>query len=281
MTLAKIEEALLRVRNNLEDQVPEYQQNYLRAAQLFVAIKMGRFTFDAEPCFNTEAALNGQNASAPHELLLRARGRDDAPIAPLPAITAFKELGLGKELDIMLIGAMLDYAAAANAYPISVNITSSAVPRSEFWESLMQLIDNHVGADGPRKILFEIECNTLFSEDTLEAISEVKKHGFRIVVDDFDPNDLGRAGWDHFALLADSVKLKGLTTQAGLQGKVDLKELVQAARDAKADIELVGKWVETPEEALRLLNDFGITGAQGRHLPQTVGEFTQKLGSKK
>lgn len=276
--MTRIQEALNNARQQAPDQLPAYQENYKKALNLFTAIQAGRFAFEAETCFDTASILEGKTPLLPRELLLRAKDKDGQPIPPFPAIQAFKELGLGRELDMLLVQAMIIFASKKQLFPISINITSSAVPRSEFWDLLLQQLGQILGQEANQKVMFEIEANTLSSPRTHEAVLEVKKAGFKFTIDDFDPSDLGDDARANFMEIADAVKFKGSTIQAGLKGNIDLKEIAETTRRMKPDVQLIGKWVESPNDAVKLHESFGISGAQGRNLPNNIEAFRVAIG---
>ena len=281
--LEHIQATLNSLKKNLADQTDEYQKDFRRAQQLYKALQQGDFTFTSEPWFCTRDVVRWMSegtpiARLPQELLLRAQTPEGEDIPPGPAFTAFVGLGLAKDLDIFLMPEMISYARQKNNFPISVNVSSSAVVSEEFWKEAFKCLRQHL-KDGGKKtdIVFEIERSALESERGLNAIKRVRQAGFRFAIDDFYSDELLNQQIQTIAEHIDFIKFTGEAIQRGIDGKYNLGILVEQAREIGPEKLFVAKWVDNHEQAIRLLQEFKIDAAQGRNLPKELKTFASDI----
>lgn len=277
--LEHIQVTLDSLKKNLADQTQEYQEEVRLAQQLYEALRHGRFTFTREPWFCTRDVVRWLTegtpiARLPQELLLRPTTGGQEEILPGPAVDAFTGLGLAKDLDLFLVPEMLSYAKDKGCFPISVNVSSSAVVSQDFWQECFKFLREHLKEGGKKTdIVFEIERSALESDSGLDAIKRVRQAGFRFAIDDFYGDELRQQQIDTIAANIDFIKFTGEAIQRGIEGKYNLGILVEQARAIGPEKLFVAKWVENHEQAVRLLKEFKIDAAQGRNLPQNLTVF--------
>ena len=277
--LEHIQATLNSLQRNLADQTPEYKEDVRLAKQLYDALKTNRFTFNREPWFCTRdvvrwLAEGTPIARLPQELLLRAKTADGEEIPPGPAVAAFVGLGLAKDLDLFLVPKMLEYGREKGCFPVSVNVSSSAVVSPDFWQQSFTFLREHLKNGGKKTdVVFEVERSALDSEEGLKAIKRVRESGFRFAVDDFYSEDLRPEQIDTIVQHIDFIKFTGEAIQRGIEGKYNLNILVEQARAIGPEKLFVAKWVDNHEQAVRLLKEFKIDAAQGRNLPQNLKIF--------
>ena len=281
--LERIQVTLNSLKKNLADQTDEYKKDVHHAQQLFEALKQGTFTFTSEPWFCTRDVVRWMSEGTPivrlpQELLLRARTHNDEEIPPGPAFTAFVGLGLAKDLDIFLMPEMLSYARQNNSFPISVNVSSSAVVSEDFWKEAFKCMRQHLKNGGKKTdVVFEIERSALESDRGLNAIKHVRQAGFRFAIDDFYSGELMSQQLKTITEHIDFIKFTGEAIQRGMAGKYNLGVLVGQARAIGPEKLFVAKWVDNHEQAVRLFQEFKIDAAQGRNLPQDLKTFARDV----
>ena len=281
--LEHIEATLNSLQRNLADQTPEYREEVKQARQLYDALRNDRFTFTSEPWFCTRDVVRWLSegtpiARLPQELLLRPSTADGQDIPPGPAVSAFVGLGLAKDLDLFLVPKMLEYGHKHGCFPISVNVSSSAVVSPDFWQRSFKFLKEHLKNGGKKTdIVFEVERAALDSEEGLKAIKRVRENGFRFAVDDFYSEDLRPDQVDTIVQHINFIKFTGEAIQRGIEGKYNLNILVDQARAIGPEKLFVAKWVDNHEQAVRLLKEFKIDAAQGRNLPHNLKIFAADI----
>lgn len=281
--LENIQVTLNSLKKNLADQTDSYKEEVRLAQQLYEALRYGRFSFTREPWFCTRDVVRWMTegtpiARLPQELLLRPTTHEGKEIQPGPAVSAFVGLGLAKELDLFLVPEMLSYARDKGCFPISVNVSSSAVVSEEFWQECFKFLREHLKEGGKKTdVVFEIERSALESDSGLNAIKRVRQAGFRFAIDDFYGDDLLPQQIETIADNIDFIKFTGEAIQRGIEGKYNLGILVEQARAIGPEKLFVAKWVDNHEQAVRLLKEFKIDAAQGRNLPQNLKIFAADI----
>lgn len=281
--LEHIQVTLNSLKKNLADQTEDYKEEVRLAQQLYEALRHNRFTFTREPWFCTRDVVRWMTegtpiARLPQEFLLRARTHEGEEIPPGPAVSAFVGLGLAKDLDLFLVPEMLKYAREKQSFPISVNVSSSAVVSEQFWQECFRFLREHLKEGGKKTdVVFEIERSALESDRGLDAIKRVRQAGFRFAIDDFYSEELLPQQIETIAENIDFIKFNGEAIQRGIEGKYNLGILVEQARAIGPEKLFVAKWVDNHEQAVRLLKEFKIDAAQGRNLPQTLKIFAADI----
>ncbi len=144
---------------------------------------------------------------------------------------------------------------------IAVNCSGRSMSDPEF---ILDLISTLKGNKDLKKYLsIEItESSQIMDLDTLgEALTEIRKEGFRVYLDDFGA---GAAGFQYLKkLTVDALKIDGDYVRNATTSKEDrayLRAMVTLCKDL--GIVTVGEWVETKEHADLLLN-IGVDYGQG------------------
>ena len=281
--LENIQVTLNSLKKNLADQTDEYKNDVKLAQQLYEALRHERFGFTHEPWFCTRDVVKWMSegtpiARLPQELLLRPRDIHNEIIPPGPAVSAFIGLGLAKDLDLFLVPKMINYARENGRFPISINVSSSAVVSDEFWQETFKVLREHLKNGGKKTdIVFEIERSALESDRGLAAIKGVRSAGFRFAIDDFYSDELLNQQIETIAKYIDFIKFTGEAIQRGMDGKYNLGILVEQARAIGPQKLFIAKWVDNHEQAVRLFQEFKIDAAQGRNLPQELKIFAADI----
>ena len=163
--------------------------------------------------------------------------------------------------------------------PISVNVSRAHIGKSDLADALLELTRKY--DIEPSKLELEITEN-LFVDDVEELfgqMNELKKHGFRIQMDDFGSgysslNMLRKAPVD--TLKIDRFFLDEIMSTS--RGKIIVEASVKMAK--QLGLTVIAEGVET-EEQLHFLNDSGCDIAQGYLFskPVNVAEFEEFMDS--
>ncbi len=245
------------------------------AEKLMSALENGRFQFAAEPWHDVTAAKGHHGAQSPRELLLRPRNEKGEDFAPFPGISAMNDMGLSVSLDKVLVSAML----AQDTGHIAINIAAQTAESPEFWEWVNNDLPQKVAPVTPSNIVFEITEDGMADRACIAHMQDLKTQGYRFAIDDFTSSTFDETRLKNLAAITDFVKISGPSIEAGLKQPERLRETIDKIKAICPQAKLVAEWVKTPQEALRLQQDFGIDSAQGRSLPKTAHEFVLQLNA--
>ena len=150
---------------------------------------------------------------------------------------------------------------AGEAPAIAVNISGRSLSDTEFKLDLVSTLKGN--KDLKRYLSIEITESAKISdlESLGEVLSEIRKEGFRVYLDDFGA---GASGFQYLKKLQiDALKIDGDYVRNATESKEDrafLRSMVTLCRDL--GIVTVGEWVETKEHA-ELLRSMGVDFGQG------------------
>ncbi|MBD5097856.1 MAG: GGDEF domain-containing protein [Lachnospiraceae bacterium] len=209
------------------------------------------------------------------EALVRWIKPDKGVIPPMEFIPVFEKNGFVTRLDMYIceeackvIRYWLDNGI--EPVPISVNMSRANMKNDEYLKRLETLV---YGYDIPKELL-EIEITeTVEGEDVAETIIGLKKHGYKLLMDDFG------SGYSSLNTLKDTqfdiIKIDREFLQDFVgsdRGKVIVEHTIQMTKSIGLDI--VAEGVENLEQA-RFLVESGCRVAQGFYYakPMPVEEF--------
>jgi len=191
--------------------------------------------------------------------------RFDEGRSPGEAISFCEDVGLSPELDLAIVGKVLEFLLnhPDKTLRVSVNLSGVSVQSDSFIRRLSNKLEPHLGTTIPRQMIFEI---TESSENTdLEKVDHFVKtlqdQGFMVALDDFGA---GAASFQYLHKLKvnhvkiDGQYIDGITTNQ--RNTLMIKHLVQLCREL--GIELVAERVETPSQRKALM-DLGVPYGQG------------------
>jgi EAL domain-containing protein (putative c-di-GMP-specific phosphodiesterase class I) len=274
--LEDMEIKLARMTAQRQGQSSERIQHLWLASQLISALKEKRFGFAVEPWHGV--GNSEHKIPLPMEFLLRIQDKNGGFLPTGPAVGAFRELGLARELDLILIPAMVDMAMEYRLFPISVNVSSSAAAVPQFWEILEGLMRQRMDAkEWPRHLIFEIVDDAFGSDDGRNMLFEARSRGARFAVDDFTPADRDLKTTDAICKVVEYLKIDGSLIDSWSKGGFNLQMFVEDIRKMHPNALLVAEWVQSPDQAALLAKRYGILGAQGRLLPRSRGQFSKAL----
>lgn len=228
----------------------------------FVMYLQPKFDMDTEKIVGAEA-------------LVRWIKPGEGIIPPMEFIPVFEKNGFVTRLDMYIceeackvIRYWLDNGI--QPVPISVNMSRANMKSDEYLKRLETLV---YGYDIPKELL-EIEITeTVEGEDVEEAIIGLKKHGYKLLMDDFG------SGYSSLNTLKDTqfdiIKIDREFLQDFVgsdRGKVIVEHTIQMTKSIGLDI--VAEGVENLEQA-RFLVESGCRVAQGFYYakPMPVEEF--------
>lgn len=242
-----------RVEDNMEKALENHE---------FVMYLQPKFDMDTEKIVGAEA-------------LVRWIKPGEGIIPPMEFIPVFEKNGFVTRLDMYIceeackvIRYWLDNGI--QPVPISVNMSRANMKSDEYLKRLETLV---YGYDIPKELL-EIEITeTVEGEDVEEAIIGLKKHGYKLLMDDFG------SGYSSLNTLKDTqfdiIKIDREFLQDFVgsdRGKVIVEHTIQMTKSIGLDI--VAEGVENLEQA-RFLVESGCRVAQGFYYakPMPVEEF--------
>lgn len=242
-----------RVEDNMEKALENHE---------FVMFLQPKFDMDTEKIVGAEA-------------LVRWIKPGEGIIPPMEFIPVFEKNGFVTRLDMYIceeackvIRYWLDNGI--QPVPISVNMSRANMKSDEYLKRLETLV---YGYDIPKELL-EIEITeTVEGEDVEEAIIGLKKHGYKLLMDDFG------SGYSSLNTLKDTqfdiIKIDREFLQDFVgsdRGKVIVEHTIQMTKSIGLDI--VAEGVENLEQA-RFLVESGCRVAQGFYYakPMPVEEF--------
>lgn len=242
-----------RIEDNMEKALENHE---------FVMYLQPKFDMDTEKIVGAEA-------------LVRWIKPGEGIIPPMEFIPVFEKNGFVTRLDMYIceeackvIRYWLDNGI--QPVPISVNMSRANMKSDEYLKRLETLV---YGYDIPKELL-EIEITeTVEGEDVEEAIIGLKKHGYKLLMDDFG------SGYSSLNTLKDTqfdiIKIDREFLQDFVgsdRGKVIVEHTIQMTKSIGLDI--VAEGVENLEQA-RFLVESGCRVAQGFYYakPMPVEEF--------
>ena len=242
-----------RVEDNMEKALENHE---------FVMYLQPKFDMDTEKIVGAEA-------------LVRWVKPGKGIIPPMEFIPVFEKNGFVTRLDMYIceeackvIRSWIDNGI--EPVPISVNMSRANMKNDEYLKRLETLV---YGYDIPKELL-EIEITeTVEGEDVEEAILGLKKHGYKLLMDDFG------SGYSSLNTLKDTqfdiIKIDREFLQDFVgsdRGKVIVEHTIQMTKSIGLDI--VAEGVENPEQA-RFLVESGCRVAQGFYYakPMPVEDF--------
>lgn len=242
-----------RVEDNMEKALENHE---------FVMYLQPKFDMDTEKIVGAEA-------------LVRWVKPGKGIIPPMEFIPVFEKNGFVTRLDMYIceeackvIRSWMDNGITP--VPISVNMSRANMKNDEYLKRLETLV---YGYDIPKELL-EIEITeTVEGEDVEEAILGLKKHGYKLLMDDFG------SGYSSLNTLKDTqfdiIKIDREFLQDFVgsdRGKVIVEHTIQMTKSIGLDI--VAEGVENPEQA-RFLVESGCRVAQGFYYakPMPVEDF--------
>lgn len=242
-----------RVEDNMEKALENHE---------FVMYLQPKFDMDTEKIVGAEA-------------LVRWVKPGEGIIPPMEFIPVFEKNGFVTRLDMYIceeackvIRSWIDNGI--EPVPISVNMSRANMKNDEYLKRLETLV---YGYDIPKELL-EIEITeTVEGEDVEEAILGLKKHGYKLLMDDFG------SGYSSLNTLKDTqfdiIKIDREFLQDFVgsdRGKVIVEHTIQMTKSIGLDI--VAEGVENLEQA-RFLVESGCRVAQGFYYakPMPVEDF--------
>jgi EAL domain-containing protein (putative c-di-GMP-specific phosphodiesterase class I) len=172
------------------------------------------------------------------EALVRWRHPTRGILPPSQFVPAIERAGLARELTLWVVrGAILQAAVWKNdGEPLSVSVNLSPENlRDEHFRRSLDITLRAVG--GPELLIAELPAAALTSPDQIESLSQLKKKGIRVAIDDVTtPADLSDVP-------ADAVKIgRGLVSRLSTDERAVAAagEIVRAAKLAGRTVTAVG-----------------------------------------
>lgn len=213
----------------------------------------------------------------PHhfEALIRF-GRSSGEKDPYGFVTFAEEIGLICDLDLAVVGKVLEIVSNANKqghrYAIAANISGRSLSTPMFASRLINLLKNST-AD-PSNVVFEVTESAKIRNlgEANEIIQTLRRAGHAVCLDDFGA---GEAAFEYLgALEVDVVKLDGAYIHKALisrRGKAVLKAM--ASMCSELSIAAVAENIEGVDH-LNLVRDCGIQYGQGYLLGRPHTDLT-------
>jgi EAL domain-containing protein (putative c-di-GMP-specific phosphodiesterase class I) len=203
------------------------------------------------------------------EALIRMRNEIGEVLLPANFLKKFR--GHEYQLALYVLKESCQYlrAWADNAFCIHINIEGQVLTNPRFSEDLQMIV---LGAGvSLQQITFEITEKELLGEESTAHINELRALGIRVAIDDFGSGYSALSYLQKF--LVDLIKLDQSLIAPLAVDPVDTRalEVVRATVElaARLEIHVVAEGVES-ERALTVLNDLGVTHAQGFYLGPPV-----------
>jgi len=187
----------------------------------------------------------------PHhfEALLRPRGS-----APCEVVTLVEEVGLARELDLVVLERVLRELRAVDAarrgLRVAVNLSARSLQESDHVRRLRAAIE--AARIPPRLVLFEITESFACRDPGVlgEAATTLRQAGHEIYIDDFG---IGAASFAYLrALPVDYVKIDGSFTDPppGSREEGLLRGMLETCR--QLGVRTIAEWIEHEAQARRL-----------------------------
>ncbi len=217
-----------------------------------------------------------------HELLLRMHNEDGSIVLPGLFIAAAERNGQMHDIDRWVISQSAQLYAQSDWQEkhqgIAINLSSHALSDDSF-AGFIKHEFSMAGID-PENVIIEITENNAITDfnKATRFISELKKDGFKIALDDFG---VGFASLRHLQNLdVDYIKIDGSFVSNILDNSKDqgiVKAIVSISKEQR--IRCVAEWVEDAE-VFDFLRDIGVDYGQGYHiqkpLPFVASSFKDK-----
>ncbi|HEY8964625.1 MAG TPA: EAL domain-containing protein [Alphaproteobacteria bacterium] len=249
------------------------EQNAQKISDYKVIINQQRFSMKFQPIIDLKSG-----GVAYYEALVRF---EDGAASPYDAIVFCEDVGLSPELDLAIVGKVLNYMifTAPKDVKIAVNLSGVSVQSERFVAKLQNKLEPHLKTDIPQRLIFEITESSEISDlnKVNNFVRTLQDDGFKVSLDDFGA---GSASFQYLHKIhVNAVKIDGQYVMNILTSDRDrsmVANMVRMCRDLK--VAVVAERVET-KELVTALQEMGVDYGQGYYFAKPLDAPNYKVAA--
>lgn len=251
------------------------EQNAQKISDYKIIINQQRFNLKFQPIIDLKTG-----AVAYYEALVRF---EDGAASPYDAIVFCEDVGLSPELDLAIVGKVLNYMifSAPKDVKIAVNLSGVSVQSERFVAKLQNKLEPHLKTDIPQRLIFEITESSEISDlnKVNNFVRTLQDDGFKVSLDDFGA---GSASFQYLHKIhVNAVKIDGQYVMNILTSERDrmmVSNMVRMCRDL--NVAVVAERVET-KELVTALQGMGVDYGQGYYFAKPLDAPNYKVAAAK